>query len=126
MSSETGLINGNLKPCPSSPNCVSTQAEDDQHRIQPYRYRRDRALAIDALKQAVGSMRGARLAEEHDSYLRFEFTSRWFRFVDDVEFLFDDRTHTVQFRSASRTGYSDLGVNRKRMEDIRGKVEGLL
>ena len=126
MSPDTGVIDGQLKPCPSSPNCVSTQAEDEQHRIQPYRYRRDRVLAMDALKQAVGSMQGAQLVEERDRYLRFEFTSRWFRFVDDVELFFDDQTHTVQFRSASRTGYSDLGVNRKRMEEIRSRVEHVL
>jgi len=48
------------------------------------------------------------------------------RFIDDVEFVFDDATKMIQFRSASRTGYSDLGVNRRRMEEIRTLVEGKL
>ena len=56
---------------------------------------------------------------EDESYLHYEFTSLLLRFVDDVEFLFDDETKTVHFRSASRTGYGDFGVNRKRMEEIR-------
>ncbi|MBN2243722.1 MAG: DUF1499 domain-containing protein [Acidobacteria bacterium] len=50
-----------------------------------------------------------------------EYTSRLFRFVDDVEFYLDDERKVIDFRSASRTGYSDLGVNRKRMETIRKK-----
>jgi uncharacterized protein (DUF1499 family) len=44
------------------------------------------------------------------------------RFVDDVEFVFDDESKTIHFRSASRTGYGDLGVNRRRMEQVRGLV----
>jgi uncharacterized protein (DUF1499 family) len=66
------------------------------------------------------------LIQEDAAYLHYEFTSLLLRFVDDVEFLFDDDTKTVHFRSASRTGYSDLGVNRRRMERIRSLVEGKL
>lgn len=126
MATDVGLVNGTLRPCPNSPNCVSTEAEDEGHRILPYRYERDLTTALEAVKQAVGSMSGARLVDARDGYLRYEFTSWLFRFVDDVEFLFDDATKTIHFRSASRTGYSDLGVNRKRMEEIRRLVEGKL
>ncbi len=65
-----------------------------------------------------------KLVEEEDSYLHYEFTSLLFRFVDDVEFLFEDATKTIHFRSASRVGYGDFGVNRKRMEEIRRLVAG--
>ena len=68
----------------------------------------------------------AKLVEEDEDYLHYEFTSLLLRFVDDVEFVFDDATRTIHFRSASRTGYSDLGVNRRRMEEIRVVVEGRL
>lgn len=124
MAREHGLLNGKLRPCPSSPNCVSTQAEDEGHRIAPYRYQRDAAQAVAILKDVVGAMPGAALVENTGSYLRYEFTSWLFRFVDDVEFLIDDAGKTIHFRSASRTGYGDLGVNRKRMEEIRTRVEG--
>lgn len=67
-----------------------------------------------------------RLVDEDDSYLHYEFTTLLLRFVDDVEFLFDETTKTIHFRSASRTGYSDLGVNRKRMEQVRTLVSGKL
>ncbi len=56
--------------------------------------------------------------------MHYEFTSFLLRFVDDVEFLFDDETKTIHFRSASRTGYGDLGANRRRMEEIRSLIGG--
>jgi len=108
-----------LRPCPSSPNCVSTQAQDDGHAIAPFRYRKSRAEAKEALKAVINSLPRVTLVEEDESYLHYEFTSLLLRFVDDVEFLFDEETKTVHFRSASRMGYGDFGVNRRRMEDLR-------
>ena len=108
-----------LLPCPSSPNCVSTQATDAGHAIAPFRYKKSRAEAKESLKAAIATMSRTKLVAEDESYLHYEFTSLLLRFVDDVEFLFDDETKTVHFRSASRTGYGDFGVNRKRMEEIR-------
>lgn len=113
-----------LLPCPSSPNCVSTQATDERHAIAPFRYRKSLAEAKEAVKEVIRSLPRAKLVEEDDSYLHYEVTSLLFRFVDDVEFLFDDDTKTVHFRSASRTGYGDLGVNRRRMEGIRRALGG--
>ena len=108
-----------LSPCPSSPNCVSTQAQDEGHAIEPFRCRKPRAEAKEALKEVIRSLPRTKLVQEDESYLHYEFTSLLLRFVDDVEFLFDDETKTIHFRSASRTGYGDLGVNRKRMEQVR-------
>jgi uncharacterized protein (DUF1499 family) len=111
-----------LVSCPSSPNCVSTQAQDEGHAIGPFLYRKSRAEAKEALKEIVRSLPRTKLVEEDESYLHYEFTSLLLRFVDDVEFLFDDESKTIHFRSASRTGYGDLGVNRKRMEQVRALV----
>jgi len=115
-----------LRPCLSSPNCVSTYAQDDGHAIAPFRYRKIRAEAKEALKAVIGSLPRVLLVEEDDDYVHYEFTSLLFRFVDDVEFLFDEETKTIHFRSASRTGYGDFGVNRRRMEEIRGLTAGKL
>ena len=115
-----------LDPCPSSPNCVSTQAQDEGHAIEPIRYRKSRAEAKEALKEVIRSLPRMKLVEEDESYLHYESTSLLLRFVDDVEFLFDDDTKTLHFRSASRTGYGDLGVNRTRMEQVRALVGGTL
>jgi uncharacterized protein (DUF1499 family) len=113
-----------LAPCPSSPNCVSTQAPDEQHAITPLRYQKNQAAAKAALKAAVLSLPRTKLVDDDESYLHFEFTSLLLRFVDDVEFLFDDEARTIHFRSASRIGYGDFGVNRRRMEEIRKLVDG--
>ncbi|MEP7150202.1 MAG: DUF1499 domain-containing protein [Nitrospira sp.] len=115
-----------LSPCPSSPNCVSTQAQDQEHGIAPFRYQKNLAEAKAALKVIVLSLPRTTLVEEEEAYLHVEVTSLLLRFVDDVEFVFDDNSKTVQFRSASRTGYSDLGVNRRRMEEIRALAQGKL
>ena len=115
-----------LAPCPTSPNCVSTQAQDAGHASAPIRYRKSRVEAKEALKEVIRSLPRTKLVEEDEAYLHYEFTSLLMRFVDDVEFLFDDETKTLHFRSASRTGYGDLGVNRTRMEQVRALVGGKL
>ena len=117
-----------LRPCPDSPNCVSTlaQSQDSRHAIAPYRFSSTKSDAKAALKTVIAGLPRTRLVEEDETYLHYEFTSLLLRFVDDVEFLFDDETKAIQFRSASRTGYGDLGVNRRRMEDIRSRIEGKL
>lgn len=119
MYSAVSMSRRSLSPCPSSPNCVSTLATDEGHAITPFRYTKPRAEAKEVLKAVVNSLSRTTLVEEDESYLRYEVTSLLLRFVDDVEFLFDDDTKTIHFRSASRMGYSDLGVNRRRMEEIR-------
>jgi len=78
------------------------------------------------LKTVIAGLPRTRLVEEDETYLHYEFTSLLLRFVDDVEFLLDDEMKTVHFRSASRTGHGDFGVNRRRMEDIRSRIEGKL
>ena len=60
-----------------------------------------------------------RIVQEEPGYLKAECRSRVFRFVDDVEILFDDGAKQIHFRSASRLGRKDFGVNRERMETIR-------
>ena len=92
---------------------MSTQATDETHAIAPFQYKKPRAEAKEALKAACTTLPRTKLVEEDESYLHYEFTSLLLRFVDDVEFLFDETTKTVHFRSASRTGHSDLGVNRQ-------------
>ena len=67
---ETGLREGRLWPCPSSPNCVSSEADPSD-----------------------------------EAY--------------DVDVRFDEDEGVAHIRSASRVGYGDLGVNRRRVERIR-------
>jgi uncharacterized protein (DUF1499 family) len=112
-----GIRDGKLAPCPSSPNCVSSQASDDKHSIAPLGIVGDPSLAIQRLKKVVESMPRTQVVEAKPEYLRVEFASQLLGFVDDVEFYCDGKV--IHVRSASRLGYSDLGVNRKRVEEIR-------
>lgn len=108
-------------PCPDSPNCVSTQAPaaDKTHAIQPITYSGSMAVAHQRLLAIIQALPRTTLITNEANYLHVEFRSRLFRFVDDVEFYLDDTHHLIHFRSASRLGRGDLGVNRKRMEEIR-------
>lgn len=114
----TGDPAGLLKPCPSSPNCVSTQATVSGQQMVPLPYRGDRARSRQLILSIVGAMPRTTIVSQTDAYIHVEFRSRLFGFVDDVEFLFDDEGAVIHFRSASRSGYSDMGVNRKRMQGI--------
>ncbi len=114
-----GTHDGKLAPCPSSPNCVSSQSSDDAHRIAPLTYSGRAADAMKKLTAIVQTFPRTSVITVSDSYLHAEFTSALFRFVDDVEFLVDNTAKVIHVRSASRMGYSDLGVNRKRIEQVR-------
>jgi len=114
-----GTHDGKLAPCPSSPNCVSSQSSDDAHRIAPLTYSGRATDAMKKLTAIVQTFPRTSVITVSDSYLHAEFTSALFRFVDDVEFLVDNTAKVIHVRSASRMGYSDLGVNRKRIEQIR-------
>ena len=48
-----------------------------------------------------------------------------FGFIDDTEFLFDEEKMVIHIRSSSRLGYSDMGVNRSRIEKIRYQFNNL-
>jgi uncharacterized protein (DUF1499 family) len=112
-----------LRPCPKTPNCVSTEATD-AHAIAPIRYTGKRDEAVQRLLSVLRSFPRARVVESTPDSVRVEFTTPLFRFVDDAHFVVDDATKTIRFRSASRVGRSDLGVNRRRMEDIRRSFNG--
>jgi uncharacterized protein (DUF1499 family) len=108
-----------LAPCPASPNCVSSQASDAEHFIEPLRFTGEATLAWNRLKSAFNTESRLSIVEDTGGYLHAEVRSMVFRFVDDVEFVLDPEAGVIQVRSASRTGYSDFGVNRRRVERIR-------
>ncbi|MCG9893130.1 MAG: DUF1499 domain-containing protein [Thermosynechococcaceae cyanobacterium MS004] len=116
-----GVQNGQLGGCPNSPNCVSSQApaSDSEHSIAPIPYTGTTQEAIAKLKSVIQAQERTQIIEATDNYLYAEFSSKLLGFVDDVEFYADDSAKVIQVRSASRLGQSDLGVNRKRVEEIR-------
>ena len=114
-----GVKNGRLADCPNSPNCVSTTAPDPRHAIAPLTFTTTPAAAQQRLRDILKNLPRTTIITDDENYLYAEFRTLLIRYVDDVEFLIDSDTHTIHFRSASRVGHSDFGVNRRRMEDIR-------
>ena len=107
-----------LPPCPSSPNCVSSRDPDPARRVDPIPFRGTPEEAREALETAVRSLPRATIVAASGSLVRAEFRTR-LGFVDDVEFRIDEAAGVIHVRSASRKGYWDLGVNRRRVEAIR-------
>jgi uncharacterized protein (DUF1499 family) len=115
-----GWNNGQFAPCATTPNCVSSQAKDPEHRIGVIRYSGDQAVVWGGLNKIIKSLPNTTIVTATDKYLYVQFTSKLMGFVDDVEFYNTDGV--IQVRSASRLGESDLGVNRQRIETIREQL----
>lgn len=116
-----GLTSGRLPPCPDRPNCVSSQAENPARRIDPIPYAGSHEAAKERLLAILRDFPRARLVKSRGDLLQVEFKTAVMGFVDDALFYFDDALKTIEIRSASRVGYSDLGANRRRIEKIREK-----
>jgi uncharacterized protein (DUF1499 family) len=58
-----------------------------------------------------------------EQYLHATIKSRIFGFIDDLELTLDPQTKRIDIRSASRSGSYDLGVNRRRVEDLRRQLK---
>jgi len=112
-----------LKPCPDSPNCVSSQAADTDQFIEPLRYTGTAESAWNHLIEVLQAAKRTVITEQTESYMHAEVTSLIFHFVDDVEFILQPDEQLIQVRSASRTGHSDFGVNRRRVETLRKAFE---
>lgn len=107
-----------LKPCPDSPNCVSTQSTQAAKKREPLSYSGSPAEALNRLQDLVRAMPQTQLVKAEGHYLHFTFKTWPIPFIDDVEFLLDAAAEVIHYRSASRVGYSDFGVNSKRMAKI--------
>ena len=116
-----GVSSKQLAPCSDRPNCISTTAERPEQRITPILLEEPSEDALASLEEIIQSMPRSRIVLSRERYLYAEFRSRIFGFVDDVEFLIDESERVIHFRAAARVGRSDLGVNRSRMEKIRGQ-----
>ncbi len=120
---ELGLIAGRLRPCGAKPNAVCSQDPSSGHAIEPLAFLGSQDEGIAKLKEILQAHPRTRIIVEGDAYLHAECKSALFGFVDDVEFLVDENAHLIHVRSASRQGYSDMGVNRKRVESFRAAFQ---
>jgi uncharacterized protein (DUF1499 family) len=119
---DLGVKDSRLKPAPGSPNAVSSQASGGYHAIAPLGYGSSPERAMPALVNIVRDTPRTHIVIQTAEYLYVEYSSALMGFVDDVEFWFEPNTKLIQVRSASRLGYSDFGVNRARIEDVRRRL----
>lgn len=122
---ELGISNGQLKECPETPNCVSSQTVDAEHYIEPIYFSGTKNETKERLLEILKESKRVKIITQKSNYIHAEFTSALFRFVDDVEFYFPEEQAErtiIHVRSASRIGHSDLGANKKRIEIIRSKL----
>jgi uncharacterized protein (DUF1499 family) len=117
-----GVRGTRLAPCKRTPNCVSSQADhaDAEHYIAPIPFQGD---AIAAVRRAVLGIPRTTIIQTQTNYLYAEFRTPFMRYVDDVEFFYDDKAGVIHVRSASRLGRRDFGVNRKRIEELRSLIQ---
>ena len=115
---ELGLHNGQLSPCPETPNCVCSEYQVESAFVEPLTYTTTAEQAWAKIKQVISETGGSVIIEDAD-YLRVVYETPLLRYIDDVEFRQDKNLQRIHVRSASRVGGSDLGVNRKRVEKIK-------
>lgn len=118
----TGVVDGRLQLCSSGPHCVSSAETRTEFRIAPLVPAADTREVWRELRAYLVALPRTEVVDERPDYLHLTFTSRWFRFTDDVEFLLRESQGEIAMRSSSRLGYYDFGVNRERLESIRAAL----
>lgn len=113
-----GVTDGKLAPISKKPNNVSTQTDVDEKRVTPWPFKGSQEETMAAIKAAVNTYGGATVQTETADYLYVIFTTSLMKYHDDAEFWLDAENQVVHFRSASRAGYSDMGLNRKRFDAL--------
>ena len=114
ISAPSGLLD-----CPDTPNCVSSLAKNPKYRVEPFILRNDPQKSWDMVQKTIGSLPRTTLVTQSDTEIHAECRSMIFRFVDDLMAQLSPSKGIVNIRSASRNGYYDFGVNRRRIENLR-------
>jgi uncharacterized protein (DUF1499 family) len=118
MPRNLGVNNGKLAKMPSSPNAVSSQAKNEEKQVAPLSYIEDKSKSKLKIESIIGEYQSAEIITNTENYIHVVFSTSKMRFKDDVEFYFDDENKVVHYRSASRIGYSDMGMNRARYDEV--------
>lgn len=118
---------GKLTPCPTSPNCVSSEEpERNNHYVAPLQYHTTKARAYHALLEVLQHMQRTRIVTKQADYIHATVRSAVFGFVDDVTFQFHPNEKRIDLKSASRLGYYDFGVNGRRAAMIHHRFNARL
>ena len=120
-----GVTAGQFAPCPASPNCVSTQADDAEHRLDPVPYTLSLSETRTLLLEIVGALPRTDISTITADYIHAVTKTRMMGFLDDTEIYIDDVAKLVHIRTAARLGYGDHGINRRRAEEIVTKFKAM-
>jgi len=115
---ELGLVDGALKPLGNKPNGVSTLAIESSKKVETIAFVGDLETTKEMIKKACDSYGTSKIVTEEDDYMHVVFTTGTMKYNDDVEFYFDVNNNIVHYRSESRVGYSDMGLNMDRYKEI--------
>ncbi len=115
---ELGVENGKFKEISTKPNGVSTQTSQEEKRVAPLALKENVEASKVAMKKAFAAYEGIEIKEETSHYIYAVATTGKMKFHDDIEVYFDENANHVGYRSASRAGYSDMGLNKTRYEAI--------
>ena len=117
---KAGLLAGRLRPCPAKPNCICSEDQKSDAWVEPLRFQGPPTRTWERLKAVLEEM-GGTIQRQDNEYIWATFSTKIFRFVDDVEFRMVANENVIHVRSASRVGYSDLGLNKRRLEELRAR-----
>lgn len=110
-------------PCPASPNCVSSDARDGRHAIAPFILKSAAPDIWAKVRSAVLSLPRTSVMVDEKNYLLVACRSAVLGFTDDLEIQLRPGEVALAVRSASRKGYYDFGVNRRRLETLRDLLQ---
>ena len=120
---DVGMKNGAFAPLDEKPHGVSTQADDPEKQVAPLPFSGDLQNTKALFLKACDAYGTYKVAEEKPNYMHLIFTTGTMKYKDDVEVYFDTDAQQIEYRSQSRIGYSDMGLNRERYDVIAQKYE---
>jgi len=119
---DLGLYDGAFSPCPSSPNCISSEAKNNNQYINFFTININHGNSWQAIHDTVSALKKTKIITFDNNYLHAESASNFFGFVDDIQLHLRKNGQFVAIKSAARLGHSDFGVNRKRIEHLRQQL----
>lgn len=122
---DLGVEAGELKPLPFTPNAVSSQTGEAKHYVKPFPFKDSEADSVAALMEVLSSREDIEVMTQDTRYIHAVATTDLMKFKDDLEFLVDAEQKVIHFRSASRVGYSDGGMNRERYTQLYDAYEAI-
>ncbi|MDN5304705.1 MAG: hypothetical protein PWP46_1591 [Fusobacteriaceae bacterium] len=116
-----GVVDGKFYELKNSPNNVSSQTDIKEKYVEPLKFIDNKEKSYIKILEILSDYENAKIEKKDENYIHAVFKTKGLKFKDDVEFYFDENEKVVHFKSASRVGYSDMGKNRERYEEIKEK-----